>query len=584
MGVRNGVSFSPTKSPARRFVALVALVALVPMIAACSPALPDAASAGRANRAARGASIGPAGFARGPSPLPDAAPAYRTDPLPAPAPSRASAGALEQAVVAAARMRGDELTADGRLSTLAAWAASEQARGARVGGENLDVLSRRLGHVGPVPWILFLEGARIDEARARLEVERALERFPKNMRLARYGVGAYAAGGTETVALAFSTSDVTLEPIPKRFGNGEVLRLRGALDARFERAHVALTLPGGLVAHFDEPSATLDVSLHFVEEGVHRVEVLGDGPSGPVVVANFPVYVGVAEPEPELLRVPRRGTLTPEVVEDRMLGLMNEARARAGLSPLLPDPELAEVARAHSGDMAENGFFGHVSPNTGSPSDRVKRASLALTTWGENVGQGGNADEVHAGLWSSPAHRSVMLASQFSHVGIGAVVRPSAEGDVLVVTQLFGKRPGAAVATFTGSDVVSLATRLRAMRGLRMLPVDDAFSSAATAWEKARANADAERALAAAFQQLKAASKAPKAKPDARAERAAPSPLRVCAIELSVSSASQAASVPNLVAGDLRRVGVGVVAPSEKTGDATRVLLLLEHAGDTPCR
>jgi hypothetical protein len=91
---------------------------------------------------------------------------------------------------------------------------------------------------------------------------------------------------------------------------------------------------------------------------------MGDGPTGPVIVANLPLYVGVAEPT---IRENVGTVVDPDVAEVRMLELLNEARKAAGAAPLSADSGLRQVAAGHTEDMVDHGFFGHVSPSHGTP-------------------------------------------------------------------------------------------------------------------------------------------------------------------------------------------------------------------------
>ena len=73
------------------------------------------------------------------------------------------------------------------------------------------------------------------------------------------------------------------------------------------------------------------------------------------------------------------------VAEQTLLGLLNQERAAAGLSPLQPDSALAQVARAHGREMLALEYFGHVSPTTGNPADRLAAAGLIYPLSGENI-------------------------------------------------------------------------------------------------------------------------------------------------------------------------------------------------------
>jgi uncharacterized protein YkwD len=184
------------------------------------------------------------------------------------------------------------------------------------------------------------------------------------------------------------------------------------------------------------------------ETGVHRVELLGDGPTGPVVVANFPIYVGVDEPKADAAGPPpsrNDGGSREDApsVEAAMLALINEARGAAHLRSLQADESLAAVAREHSIDMQAHGFFGHVSPSKGSTEDRLRGAHLLYSLIGENVARSTSARAAHESLMNSPAHRAVILGAEFTHVGIGAVVgtSPTGESDVRVTMDFAREQP-----------------------------------------------------------------------------------------------------------------------------------------------
>ena len=135
---------------------------------------------------------------------------------------------------------------------------------------------------------------------------------------------------------------------------------------------------------------------------------------------SLPYTVAESQPKPDL--------------EARMLELVNNERATAGLSPLAPDPELTEVARRHSADMFRRGYFAHVTPENRSPFDRIREAHIGFLTAGENLALAPTVQIAHAGLMKSPGHRANILRSSFGRVGIGIM-----DGGIhgLMVTQNF---------------------------------------------------------------------------------------------------------------------------------------------------
>jgi len=108
-------------------------------------------------------------------------------------------------------------------------------------------------------------------------------------------------------------------------------------------------------------------------------------------------------------------------LEARMLQLINEERAAQGVAPLRADPELAEVARAHSRDMFARGYFSHVTPDGKDPFDRIRAARVTYLTAGENIALAPTLPLAHQGLMKSPGHRANILRPAFGRVGIGIV-------------------------------------------------------------------------------------------------------------------------------------------------------------------
>lgn len=107
-------------------------------------------------------------------------------------------------------------------------------------------------------------------------------------------------------------------------------------------------------------------------------------------------------------------------VEKENFDLLNIARSRANLPLLTWDESVAAVARAHSLDMVQNNYFNHVSPKTGSPFDRLKRAGISFGYAGENIAYGQlDGIEVHMGWMNSAGHRQNLLNPHFKQLGVG---------------------------------------------------------------------------------------------------------------------------------------------------------------------
>lgn len=121
-------------------------------------------------------------------------------------------------------------------------------------------------------------------------------------------------------------------------------------------------------------------------------------------------------------------------LEIGMLGMINDERKRAGLPVLYFDEELAEVARTHSKDMFQRGYFSHYNPEGKSPFDRIRKEGIQFSIAGENLALAQNLNLAHSGLMESPEHLANIQHKSFGRIGIG-ILDGGYNG--LMITQLF---------------------------------------------------------------------------------------------------------------------------------------------------
>jgi uncharacterized protein YkwD len=154
-------------------------------------------------------------------------------------------------------------------------------------------------------------------------------------------------------------------------------------------------------------------------------------------LADF-TYVVVPEEE-TTYRVPPTGDSDLEAEEGYeadLFELVNRERVERGLSMLSYDTSLVPVARAHSQEMLELGYFSHVSPNTGTLGDRLNDAEVEYTAAGENLAYAPDVGIAHRGLMQSDGHRANVLDPSWERIGIGIL---SAPDGTIMVTQLFAR-------------------------------------------------------------------------------------------------------------------------------------------------
>jgi uncharacterized protein YkwD len=196
----------------------------------------------------------------------------------------------------------------------------------------------------------------------------------------------------------------------------------GAIKGLVLAAAIALVLVlTPLGSSFDQPIGQSKVAAHLLS-GANQAIAKSDGHVG----INLADIMLVSEPNPET------GTTLPfhessgyhesEVDEQTMLAQLNQSRLEHGLAPLKADPALRLLAVAHSEEMLKLGYFSHVSPSSGSPTDRAKAAGIAYTTFGENIAYAPTIDVAERGLMRSESHRANILLPEFTRIGIGVII------------------------------------------------------------------------------------------------------------------------------------------------------------------
>ncbi len=114
-------------------------------------------------------------------------------------------------------------------------------------------------------------------------------------------------------------------------------------------------------------------------------------------------------------------------IEREVIDAINKERAKAG-TPLLKLNELvADVARAHSTDMAANAYFAHKDRDGKHAGDRLKKEQVFYTVAAEDLSLMENVDtttniskEAVTGWMASPGHRSPIVDVDHLYSDAGA--------------------------------------------------------------------------------------------------------------------------------------------------------------------
>lgn len=128
-----------------------------------------------------------------------------------------------------------------------------------------------------------------------------------------------------------------------------------------------------------------------------------------------------------------------KALEKRVIDLVNQQRAKAGLHMLAQNWELCRVARYKSQDMINKGYFSHQSPTYGSPFRMMESFGIRFSAAGENIAYGQRTPEEVMNSWmNSTGHRANILNGSFNQIGVG--VAKTSNG-TYYWTQMFIKNP-----------------------------------------------------------------------------------------------------------------------------------------------
>ncbi len=307
----------------------------------------------------------------------------------------------------------------------------------------------RYGIVEPSPHLLFGSGGSADETGLLHELSGRLPSVLSSGRYRRLGVAIGRRGGELHLLLGLQETFLELRPVSRRLPAAGSVDLVGRILAPYVHPSLYLTRPDGNVAKQPiamSPDGRFEVHMACLPAiGRFQIEITAEDRFGPAVLANFPIQCGTESAAPDTAAVERpwsdRDGTSPDA-EAQLVALVQADRSRAGLPPLTFDPALSAVARAHSIDMREHHFFGHVSSSTGSAEDRLRRAHILPALVLENVGRARSPIEAERGFLESPGHRGNLLHREVTRFGVGvAVLLSPGEIRELYATQLFLRPP-----------------------------------------------------------------------------------------------------------------------------------------------
>lgn len=479
----------------------------------------------------------------------------------------ADASAITRAVAAATAARNVSLTGDPRLATLSDWIADRLGPGGEPPDTAItDFYAWNLGLVEPSPHVIVL--GLPNHASIEQEVQGSVTRFLERQTYTHWGAAVRARSGLWVIVLTLSWRHTSLEPVPRSSPPGQPIAVRGQLEEGYSTPTFVIQSPDGQVRRQPAGSGReLDMRIPTSAPGAYRVELIGRGPQGEGVIANFPVYVG--QDPPGSLRLASATssaggeTATADEVAAELLRLVQEERRGQGLPPLEHDARLDAVALAHSTDMRDHDFVAHTSPTTGTAADRVRAAELRSGLVLENIGRGYSAAEIHRGLLGSPGHRANLINPDVNAIGVGVTIDEADGRRAFVATQVFLRFAREIDASAAPARLLEMMNRARSARSARALEVEPNLQNAA------------QEAAAAYFTDPTLTTQTTVDRASAGMRRYSIAFRRIGGVMAIVSDVDEAGQLEPTLADDVDYVGIGVAQGTRPDSEPNAIAVVI---------
>ncbi len=292
------------------------------------------------------------------------------------------------------------------------------------------------------------------------------------------------------------TDKLTIVNLPEKFSTIQKLHFTGTNavnilqkaaiirpDGKVDTTDLSSTSPTGTFYGSDIIKMGGNFTLNYSpsSKGTYIVEInTQDGEA----LLNCPVYYTTGIPLiPDFFDMNGHTEKDPKsdigALRTKLLGYINNERQKMGAEKVTIDASLNNLAQAHSEDMVERNFFGHINPDGKSPDDR-RIAAKITTSVGENLADAPTLLYAHSGLMRSAIHRTNIIDPDWTRVGIGIAWDSSGQ---MLITEEFSTSP------ISETDILNIETEIlkdinsaRSSAGLLLMEKDNSLYNVAKEW------------------------------------------------------------------------------------------------------
>lgn len=159
-------------------------------------------------------------------------------------------------------------------------------------------------------------------------------------------------------------------------------------------------------------------------QDVTSAQMLISGGETPTQPATQPTTVQPTT-QPQPATQPSGSASYNKEFADKVIELVNAARAKEGLSPLTKDTTLTNLSNIRSKETVT--LFSHQRPDGTSWSTVLKQNNVSYTSAAENIAAGQNTPEAVVKEWiNSPSHRANIMNSEYNKIGVSCYVDQNA--------------------------------------------------------------------------------------------------------------------------------------------------------------
>lgn len=118
--------------------------------------------------------------------------------------------------------------------------------------------------------------------------------------------------------------------------------------------------------------------------------------------------------------VVRNNSFLAAVLPEVLTILTNNSRVRNNLYPLAVNQLLVEAANKKAEDMANKGYFSHITPDGKAPWYWLDLVGYKYSYAGENLAVNfSESDQVLSAWMQSPLHKANIIKKEYTQIGIG---------------------------------------------------------------------------------------------------------------------------------------------------------------------